>query len=71
MHTHTHTQVKDLEFVADFKVVAEKAGKCDALLTWFDTIFREKCDREVVFTTGPHVSFFLSSFHGTLMHECV
>lgn len=47
--------VADLEFIADFKVVAHKSGKCDAMLTWFDTIFREKCDREVVFTTGPHV----------------
>ncbi|MGB1594907.1 MAG: hypothetical protein ACPIOQ_19265 [Promethearchaeia archaeon] len=50
------SQVADLEFIADFRVVAKKAGQCDALLTWFDTIFREKCDREVVFTTGPYVS---------------
>jgi hypothetical protein len=56
-HTfHTYIQVKDLEFVADFKVQAHRAGTCHAMLTWFDTIFREKCDREVTFTTGPHVS---------------
>jgi type I protein arginine methyltransferase len=47
-------QVADLEFVADFKVFALKSGSCDAMLTWFDTIFQEKCDRQVIFTTGPH-----------------
>ena len=34
---------------------AHKAGSCDAMITWFDTIFRERCDRPVVFTTGPQV----------------
>ena len=61
------SQVADLEFVADFKVVATRAGKCDALLTWFDAIFRYKCDQEVVFTTGPQVMTLSHTWFSPLM----
>ncbi|EKX47586.1 hypothetical protein GUITHDRAFT_69453 [Guillardia theta CCMP2712] len=46
-------EVKDLEFVGEFRLEVTRSAKLDALLTYFDIEFAGGCDQVVSFTTGP------------------
>lgn len=49
----TSTNVKDLEFTTDFKLVMTRRDMCTALVGYFDVIFERNCTRTVMFSTGP------------------
>ncbi|XP_022083791.1 protein arginine N-methyltransferase 3-like isoform X1 [Acanthaster planci] len=49
----TSVNVKDLEFVTEFKLKASRDGDCTALVGFFDVIFEKNCKRMVMFSTGP------------------
>ncbi|PIK40997.1 putative protein arginine N-methyltransferase 3 [Apostichopus japonicus] len=49
----TSTNVRDLDFTTDFKLVMSRTDTCTALVGYFDVIFERNCTKTVMFSTGP------------------